>query len=128
MKNKKKIIFFSAGAFLLSVFLIFQGHNVLAQTQQGWNPDELRQFNLPEAAVSEIITNILYWILGIFSTIAIIAFAVSGIQYLMSAGNEGMIDKAKTHMVWSIVGVIVGLSGLVIIYAVQAALGAQSGF
>jgi hypothetical protein len=86
------------------------------------------QTGLPSADIKTIITNILYWLLGIFGVIAIIAFAISGFQYLMSAGNEGMIETAKRNMVWSIVGVVVALSGLVIIRAVDTALRGVSMF
>jgi hypothetical protein len=86
------------------------------------------QTNLPSSDVKTIVTNILYWMLGIFGVIAIIAFAISGFQYLMSAGNESMIETAKRNMVWSIVGVVVALSGLVIIYAIDAALRGDSVF
>ena len=80
------------------------------------------QTGLSSTDVKTIITNILYWLLGIFGVIAIIAFMISGTQYLMSAGNETMVETAKRNMVWSIVGVVVALSGLIIIYAIDAAL------
>jgi hypothetical protein len=129
MKNKNKYIFFAiAGTFLLSAVFFLAGPKMLAHAQEGWNPDSLTIFGLSDRPISMIIEAILYWILGIFSSIAIIAFAISGVQYLLSAGNESMIETAKRHMVWSIVGVIVGLSGLVIIYAIDEALLAGSNF
>ena len=68
------------------------------------------------------IENLMQWILGIFGFIAVIGFVISGIQYLTSAGNENAIETAKRNMKWSIVGVIVGLGGLVIIWAINNAL------
>ncbi len=65
--------------------------------------------------VPNIITNVMLWLLRIIGVIAVIAFVVSGIQYLTSAGNESQIETAKRNMLWSIVGVIVALSGLVIL-------------
>ena len=73
-----------------------------------------------------IIQNILQWILGIFGTLAIIAFVVSGIQYLVSAGNEKVMDSAKRNMLYSIIGVTVALSGFIIIRAINIALNASS--
>lgn len=84
--------------------------------------------NLPDSDVITIITNIMYWILGIFGFLAIIAFAISGIQYILSVGDEKSIDTAKRSMKWSIIGVVVALSGLVIIYAVDRMLRANSNF
>ena len=77
---------------------------------------------LSEAPVITIVINVMQWILGIFGFIALIAFAVSGIQYLISAGNETAIETAKRNMKWSIIGVVVGLGGLVIVWAVDWAL------
>ncbi len=77
---------------------------------------------LSSAAVSDILSNVASWLLGIFTTVAIIAFVISGAQYLLSAGEEKIIETAKRNMKYSIVGVIVGLSGFIIIQAVSTAL------
>ncbi|GBE17064.1 hypothetical protein BMS3Abin15_00900 [bacterium BMS3Abin15] len=81
---------------------------------------------LSEAPVIDIMANFLSWVLGIFGFIAIIAFVISGIQYLTSAGDEKMIETAKRNMRWSVIGVIVGISGLVIIWAITEALDAST--
>lgn len=79
---------------------------------------------LSETPVKNIVVNVMQWLLGIFGFIALIAFAISGIQYLTATGNENAIETAKRNMKWSIVGVIVGLGGLVIIWAIDTALNA----
>lgn len=81
---------------------------------------------LSDQYIDVIIENILVWLLGIFGILAIIAFVVSGIQYLASAGNEKAVETAKRHMVYSIVGVAVALSGFIIIRAIDMALYAGS--
>jgi hypothetical protein len=43
-------------------------------------------------------------------------------MYLIAAGDDTMITRAKKAMTYSIVGVVVGLAGLVIISAVNAIL------
>ena len=82
--------------------------------------------NLPSGTVDQIITNFMNWLLMIFSTIAVIAFLISGIQYLISAGDENMMQTAKRNMIYSIVGVLVGLCGLVVLKAIMALLSANS--
>lgn len=82
----------------------------------------------PSGGIVTIITNILYWMLSIFGILAIIAFIISGIQYILSVGSEEAIDNAKKSMKWSIVGVAVALSGLVIIYAIDKMLRGYSNF
>ena len=82
----------------------------------------------PSGGIVTIITNILYWMLSIFGILAIIAFIISGLQYILSTGNEETLDNAKRSMKWSIVGVAVALSGLVIIYAIDKMLRGYSNF
>lgn len=67
----------------------------------------------------EILKTFLNWSLSIAGFVAIIAFVISGIQYLVSAGNDDIIKTAKENMMYSIVGVIVMLSGLIIINAID---------
>jgi hypothetical protein len=73
----------------------------------------------PGGGMAQIISNVLYWILGIFGFLAIISFIISGTQYILSAGNERAVDNAKRNMTYSIIGVAVALSGVIIIYAIN---------
>jgi hypothetical protein len=82
--------------------------------------------NLPSAPVFEIIRKIMLWALGLLGFFAVIGFVISGIMYLVAAGDEEQQKKAKKAMYYAITGVIVGLVGLVVIYAVQRMLGAQT--
>ena len=77
----------------------------------------------PTGGISQVLSNIASWLLGIFSTIAIMAFVISGIQYLTSAGSEEQIETAKKNALPALLGVAVGLSGFVIMQAISAALG-----
>lgn len=83
---------------------------------------------LSEKTIAEILRNLLLWIIYVFGFIAIGAFVISGIQYLVSAGDEDTINTAKRNMKWSLVGVIVALSAFVIIKAITAALQATTLF
>jgi hypothetical protein len=60
--------------------------------------------------------------MGLFTTIALIAFLISGIQYLTSAGDEDQIAIAKRNATYALLGVLVGLSGFVIVQAIAAAI------
>lgn len=84
--------------------------------------------SLPDSTVYEILSNFLFWILAIFAIIGVISFVVAGMIYLLSAGETEMIERAKKAMRWAIVGVVVGLSGIIIIQAVDAMLNAQAEF
>ena len=74
---------------------------------------------LPDGAISDIIFNLASWLLLILGSFALIGFAISGILYLTSAGEEDRMEKAKKGMIYSIIGVIVGLLGYVIVQAVD---------
>jgi succinate dehydrogenase/fumarate reductase cytochrome b subunit len=80
---------------------------------------------VPEATVTNIIRTIMNWLLAILGFLGIIGFVIAGIMYLVAAGDEKMIDRAKTAMTYSIVGIIVALIGFVIIRAVDALLNAS---
>lgn len=67
-----------------------------------------------------VIENFMKWILAVFGFLAIIAFVVSGIMYLTSGGEKERAEKAKKAMNYSIIGVIVGLSGYIIIQAIES--------
>lgn len=83
---------------------------------------------LPQGTLAGVISNFTSWLLGIFGFIAVIGFLISGLMYFFSAGDEDAQEKAKKQMTWSIVGVVVGLMGLVIIYAVDAFLNGSTNF
>lgn len=77
---------------------------------------------LSDASITTILSNLFSWLMGIFTTLAVLAFVLSGIQYLTSAGNEEMMETAKRNAIFSILGIVVGLSGFVIVKAIAAAL------
>lgn len=77
---------------------------------------------LPEGSIYNIISASLSWLLAILGFIAIIAFVISGILYLTSAGNEGQAEQAKNAMKYAIIGVIVSLIGYVVVQAVDTFL------
>lgn len=78
---------------------------------------------LPTGQISDIIKQVMLWLLGLLGFFAVIGFVISGIMYLVAAGDEDQQSKAKKAMFYSITGVIVGLIGLVIYAAAQKLLG-----
>lgn len=117
MKNKIRKI---AGT--ISVFLMAAPALTMAQFQA---PTDA---NLPEASLMDIIKNFMRWILIIVGIMGVIGFAIAGILYFTAAGDEERVKSAKNAMIYSIVGIIVALLGLVVMNAAYNMLGAQSGF
>lgn len=98
------------------------------ETGSGWSLDSISGFGLPSGSILGIISGILVWLLSALGILGVIGFTISGIMYLTSTGDEDMIERAKKAMTWSIVGVIVGLIGVVIIQAIDWMLRGFSNF
>jgi len=116
MKKQKKYWTNTISAVSSAIALLM----VSAQTAFGqWIPSNYAGTNLPVAPLAAIIANIAFWLLAIFGFVAVIGFVISGLIYFISAGDETRQEQAKRAMIYSITGVIVGLAGLVVIYAVD---------
>jgi|GEM_PF-471223 len=81
---------------------------------------------LPGGDLTGVIANFTNWLLAIFGFLAIISFLVSGMMYFFSAGDDTAQEKAKKQMTWSIIGVVIGLIGLVVVYTVDMFLNGGS--
>jgi len=77
---------------------------------------------LPDEDLDYIIINIMEWMLAMIGIVGIIGFVIAGVIYLVSAGDDTLIGKAKMAMKYCIVGIIVALMGFVIIQAVDSML------
>lgn len=108
----KKNIFIS----LFSGFVAMLCFAFLANAQGVALPTNV---GLPDGNLTSVIANFTNWLLAIFGFLAIISFLVSGMMYFFSAGDDTAQEKAKKQMTWSIMGVVIGLIGLVVIYAVD---------
>jgi uncharacterized membrane protein len=93
----------------------------------------MAQFSVPKntklpgegTTVLAIITRIMTWLLIVVGIVGVIGFAIAGILYLTAAGDDDRISKAKNAMLYSIVGVVVALAGLVALTFAQNILSAQ---
>ncbi|MDD3487209.1 MAG: TrbC/VirB2 family protein [Candidatus Moranbacteria bacterium] len=99
--------------------LFFFGIAFLANAQTVALP---KNTGLPSGTLTSVISNLTNWLLGIFGFLAIISFIISGIMYILAVGDDKAQEKAKKQMRWSIVGVVIGLVGVIIINAVDALL------
>lgn len=129
MQKLKKLAFGAVNGLVLlaPAVAMASGPRTLAGWDQTGKTNAI-DANLPSGTIYNIISATLQWLLGILGFIAVIGFVISGILYLTAAGNEGQIEKAKSAMTYSIVGVIVALIGYVIIQAVEGWLGTSTSF
>ncbi|HMN19321.1 MAG TPA: pilin [Candidatus Moranbacteria bacterium] len=75
-------------------------------------------------SLSQIALRVLNFLLSISGVIAMIMMVVGAIMYLTAAGDTKDIDKGKAIFKWSVIGVIVALSALIIVRQVAALLAA----
>lgn len=83
---------------------------------------------LSSLPVMSVLSTILLWLLGILSVIGILAFVISGVQYLTAVGDEDQISTAKRNMKYAIIGLIVALSGLIIVTAIDRIFAGNASF
>jgi hypothetical protein len=81
---------------------------------------------LSSASMYTILSNLLSWLMALFTIFAVMAFLISGIQYFTSAGDMDQVETAKRNATYALLGVIIGLSGYVIIQAISTALSGGS--
>jgi TRAP-type C4-dicarboxylate transport system permease small subunit len=93
-----------------------------AAATAGFHLPTTAETGLSSLPVSALIQNIMKWLLYIVGFVAIIAFVISGMQYLLAAGSEDMAKKAKANMQYAMLGVLVALSALIVIRAIQSVL------
>ncbi len=65
--------------------------------------------------ISQLFHRILLWITGIIMVIAVIMLLFSAILYLTAGGSEDRVAKAKSYLLYAIIGIVVAL----ITYSVQ---------
>ncbi|EKE22171.1 MAG: hypothetical protein ACD_7C00030G0007 [uncultured bacterium] len=118
MKTKKIIYGFLASSLLLPMI-----------TMASWSNEGISNADaslLPDQPITQIVTNVMNWLLALVGMIGIIGFVISGILYFIAAGDDSKMGTAKNAMTYSIIGVIVALMGYVIIKAADALLGGTS--
>lgn len=76
--------------------------------------------------LADVIENVMNWLLGVIGVVSIIAFVISGLQYLLAAGDQNAMETGKRNMQWSIVGVVVALIGIIILNFVFDMLGGSA--
>lgn len=82
--------------------------------------------NLASAQIEEIFSrvgNIINFALSLVIPVAVIAIIIVGYQYLTSAGNSEQMEKAKTNLLWIILGLIIIILAKGLIIFVLSSLG-----
>ncbi len=77
------------------------------------------QIGLGNADLKETVLNIIRWLLGIMTLIAVVMIIYAGFVWLTAAGNEDNVDKAKKIISAAVIGLIVVLLAWAIVIFVS---------
>lgn len=104
MKKISKIIL----TLVLISLVLAAATPVLAQIDQPYYPGGIPKFLIkdPQTGEEGAIVKISKAILYIVATIAVLFLIIGGFQYITSAGNPDAIEKAKSTILYAIIGVI----------------------
>lgn len=73
--------------------------------------------------LSESLLDILNFCLSIFGVLAIIGMVIAGFLYFTAAGDERQMLLAKKAFLSGVVGIVIALSGMILIRTITALLG-----
>ena len=65
--------------------------------------------------LSQIAVNVLNFLLGTMGIVALVMLVIGAIMYLTSAGDEDRIDKGKEIFKYSLLGVLIAMSSMVLV-------------
>lgn len=92
---------------------------VLGKTAEDGDLGMIKELNpniMPsDSGTQEVLYNVANYLLSFIGGIAVISIIIGGIMWAMAAGDEFKIDKAKTTIKFSVIGLVVALASYVII-------------
>lgn len=115
MITKRKIFFYIISfAVIVFPFVVFAQYNTNLPSGSG----------LPDKTISQIITQIISWLLGFVAIIAILALIWGGVRYLTAAGDDSQVEEAKNIITQAVIGlVIAGISYAIVKVVVEKWIG-----
>lgn len=60
---------------------------------------------LGQIPLTELITRIVRWIIGIVGVLALVMFVYGGLMWMTSAGNMDQVKKGKDTVIWAVAGI-----------------------
>ena len=75
-------------------------------------------------SIQTLISRVTDYIFSIIGIIAVLMFVISGIFFVISAGDPGKVQKAKDIAIWAAVGAMIAIAGKGFIEVVKAVIGA----
>lgn len=126
MKNIKQAVYATVSGALAFAPLMAGASTLTPSSNSGASVSTTQNAagTLANTSIFALVSNVMNWLLGLTGVLAVIAFVISGILYLTAAGDEEQIEKAKTTMMYAIIGLVVAFVGLIVVNAVSGLTGA----
>lgn len=74
-------------------------------------------------SIPTVINNIQNWLIGILAALATLFFVIGGVRYVMSGGNPGEVEKAKTAFKSAALGYCLAILAPVVVTILQSIVG-----
>lgn len=71
----------------------------------------------------QLMVNVAQWILGIVGSLTLLMFVIGGFMFLISAGNSQTVEKGKSIIIGSVVGLVIVFCSYMIIQFSMSAIG-----
>ena len=109
--------------FSFAILLSLSGPSVAIANEGGIVPCGTSDTAMCEVChLVTLVSNIVNWITGVLFILAMTVITISGVLYVVSAGNPGMITMAKNAIKTALIGVIVVLSAWLVVTYVMGTL------
>ena len=76
-----------------------------------------------DMSIANLLSTIIYWILGLSGGIAVLFLILGGLQYITSSGNKDKAEQAKQTILYAVIGLIVIALSFVIVAFVSQNVG-----
>ena len=76
--------------------------------------------NLPQPGTTGVIHTVLSVAFGVIGAFALLMITVSGLRYVLSAGDPGKIKQARNGIIYSLVGLVIAISAEAVVHFVVA--------
>ena len=128
MKNKKFVRYFRTLFFTIFSFLMaartFAGGPALV-------PDDRNQKATGDYVLNDfvvVLINVSKWILIVSGSLALLAFIVGGLMFILSGGNKDMVEKGKGALKGAVIGLVVVMLAYVAISYFMLKIGYNDNF
>ncbi|MEA2097518.1 MAG: pilin [Patescibacteria group bacterium] len=100
MMNKKKITMS-----IISAYCLLTTNLAIAAAPAGWGAPP-KPGGVP-TDLEDALMNLINWILGFVSMVAVLMVIYGGIQYLASAGDESKAESGKKTLTYAFMGLVI---------------------